>query len=218
MITLKEFRAQLLSAERTTEDLPSSVSFLISGMYCEGESSTAGVTKPIYHGEFSRGGEHRQMHLGESSTQNGPHYNENTGFVGQVQRSSGNYSGNNGFMGHNQRPFGNTGGYNGGQQYKFNRNRNNFRPRFNGGYSGNRNNGGFSGSSGGFQSKNGSSCGGSSGSWFNWNGNSGQKSSVIPECQICSKRGHIAPNCFYRNKQQPSFGGPIPECQICGKR
>lgn len=140
-ITLKEFRAQLLSAERTAEDLPSSVSFPMSGMYCEGESSTAGVI---------RGGEHRQMHLGESSTQNGPHYNERTGFVGQVQRSSGNYNGNNGSMGHNQRPFGNNGGSNGGQQYNFNRNRTNFRPRFNGGYSGNRNNGGFSGSSGGY--------------------------------------------------------------------
>ncbi|KAM1943919.1 hypothetical protein ACFX15_012199 [Malus domestica] len=125
LITLKEFRAQLLSAKRTVEDSPSSV------------------------------------YQGESSTHNDTHYNGNVGFVGQYQRQFGSHNGNAGFVGQYQRPSGNNGGYNGGQQFNFNRNRNNFRPRFNGGFN---------------------------------------KPNVIPECQICGKRGHTTPNCFYRNE------------------
>ncbi|XP_070666954.1 uncharacterized protein [Malus domestica] len=201
LMTLKEFRAQLLSAERTAEDSPSSVSFPMFGMYCEGESSMTGVTRQIFLGGSSNSGANGQVYQGESSTHNDTHYNGNVGFVGQYQRQFGNHNGNAGFVGQYQRPSGNNGGYNGGQQFNFNRNRNNFRPRFNGGFNvGNRNNGGSSGSSGDYQSKNGSSGGSVSGSWTNWNGNSGQKPNVIPECQICGKRGHTTPNCFYRNE------------------
>lgn len=41
---------------------------------------------------------------------------------------------------------------------------------------------------------------------------------MIPECHICSKRGHTTPNCYYRNEQQPTSLGLIPECQTCGKK
>lgn len=58
----------------------------------------------------------------------------------------------------------------------------------------------------------------SNSSWCNWNNNNGQKSIVIPECQICSKRGHTTPNCYYRNEQQLTSLGLILECQICGKK
>ncbi|XP_050118277.1 uncharacterized protein LOC126595923 isoform X1 [Malus sylvestris] len=201
LITFKEFHAQLLSAKRTAEDSPSSVSFPMFGMYCEMESSMTGVTRQIFLGGSSNSGANGQVYQGESSTHNDTHYNGNVGFVGQYQRQFGNHNGNAGFVGQYQRPSGNNGGYNGGQQFNFNRNRNNFRPRFNGGFNvGNRNNGGSSGSLGGYQSKNGSSSGSVSGSWTNWNGNSGQKPNVIPECQICGKRGHTTPNCFYRNE------------------
>ncbi|CAL2270480.1 unnamed protein product [Prunus armeniaca] len=39
----------------------------------------------------------------------------------------------------------------------------------------------------------------SSGFKQQWGPSSGSKPHVIPECQICSKRGHTAANCFYRN-------------------
>lgn len=38
-ISLKEFRAQLLSAERTAEESQSTLTFPMSAMYCQGESS-----------------------------------------------------------------------------------------------------------------------------------------------------------------------------------
>ncbi|CAN6692254.1 unnamed protein product [Malus baccata var. baccata] len=40
-ISLKEFRAQLLAAERTAEDSQSTLHFPMSAMYCQGESSNA---------------------------------------------------------------------------------------------------------------------------------------------------------------------------------
>ncbi|CAL9006084.1 unnamed protein product [Prunus brigantina] len=42
------------------------------------------------------------------------------------------------------------------------------------------------------------------------------KSGIVPECQICSKRGHTAANCFFRNST--SSQGSVIECQICGKK
>ncbi|XP_050130691.1 uncharacterized protein LOC126607212 isoform X1 [Malus sylvestris] len=186
----------------------------MSGMYCVGESSNNGNKRHFYQGESSNTGANRQVHYGGLLTQNGSNFNGNVGFVGQYQRSSGyNYNGiagnsYNGNAGGNKK----FGGFNGP--------RNNYRPWNNAGYNGgNGSNGGFSGSSGSYQSKNGSSSRGSSSNfWSNLNGNNGQRSNVIPECQICSKRGHTAPNCFYRNEQQLVYGGSIPECQICGQR
>ncbi|KAB2635675.1 glucan endo-1,3-beta-glucosidase 7 [Pyrus ussuriensis x Pyrus communis] len=36
-----------------------------------------------------------------------------------------------------------------------------------------------------------------------------------PECQICQRRGHTTPNCFYRSSNSEHN---FQECQICGKR
>ncbi|KAI5321825.1 hypothetical protein L3X38_030897 [Prunus dulcis] len=41
---------------------------------------------------------------------------------------------------------------------------------------------------------------------------------VVPECQICSKRGHTAVNCYFRNAPSSDASSPVVECQICGKR
>ncbi|CAL2230376.1 unnamed protein product [Prunus armeniaca] len=42
---------------------------------------------------------------------------------------------------------------------------------------------------------------------------------AIPECQICSKRGHIAANCYYRNSSASNVASSsVLECQICGKK
>ncbi|KAI5321499.1 hypothetical protein L3X38_030570 [Prunus dulcis] len=42
---------------------------------------------------------------------------------------------------------------------------------------------------------------------------------VVPECQICNKRGHTAVNCYFRNSNTSSPGSSSTiECQICGKK
>ncbi|CAL2235003.1 unnamed protein product [Prunus armeniaca] len=41
---------------------------------------------------------------------------------------------------------------------------------------------------------------------------------VVPECQICNKRGHTAANCYYRHAPSSDVPSPVVECQICGKR
>ncbi|BFG38711.1 hypothetical protein CerSpe_249850 [Prunus speciosa] len=47
-------------------------------------------------------------------------------------------------------------------------------------------------------------------------GSHGYRSHVVPECQICCKRGHTATNCYYRNTPS-STPSTMVECQICGK-
>ncbi|KAL6269518.1 hypothetical protein ACE6H2_026429 [Prunus campanulata] len=43
--------------------------------------------------------------------------------------------------------------------------------------------------------------------------------SAVPECQICSKRGHTAANCYHRHSSpNPAASSVIIECQICGKK
>ncbi|CAL2254016.1 unnamed protein product [Prunus armeniaca] len=42
---------------------------------------------------------------------------------------------------------------------------------------------------------------------------------VVPKCQICSKRGHTAVNCYFRNSNPSSHGSSSTiEYQICGKK
>ncbi|CAL2254885.1 unnamed protein product [Prunus armeniaca] len=41
---------------------------------------------------------------------------------------------------------------------------------------------------------------------------------VVPECQIYSKRGHTAANCYYRHAPSSDVHSPVVECQIYGKR
>ena len=40
---------------------------------------------------------------------------------------------------------------------------------------------------------------------------SGSKVQAIQECQICNKRGHTAPNCYYRIRDS-SNSSPVVEC------
>lgn len=78
---------------------------------------------------------------------------------------------------------------------------NNYRPHF--GNKSRWNNFGGSQYSGGFKS--------------NWNGNTNFKSSLVVECQICSKKGHTAPKCLNMSVNgQSSAGFQILTCQICG--
>ncbi|BBH08831.1 hypothetical protein Prudu_021147 [Prunus dulcis] len=49
--------------------------------------------------------------------------------------------------------------------------------------------------------------------------NSFQRSNIVPECQICCKRGHTAANCYFRHDTSTAQGSArVIECQICGKR
>ncbi|XP_050137550.1 uncharacterized protein LOC126613960 [Malus sylvestris] len=173
------------------------------GMYSHGESSNAGSQ----HGQTFNGNYGGlRFYPGESSNagaQQGQNFNGGSfGFVGQNQRSNGNGQANISQQFHSNRNNGNS------QRY-------NSRSRFNGGngfHFGSTNRGnGYGNSGGNFQNKGGSN-------WSTWTGNSGQKSAIIPECQICNKRGHTAPNCYYRNEQQSQAPAAIPECQICGKK
>ncbi|XP_050128554.1 uncharacterized protein LOC126605227 isoform X2 [Malus sylvestris] len=82
-------------------------------------------------------------------------------------------------------------------------------------------NGGFRSSQGGNTTNNGSgqSSGNrqNTGSWNSWSGNTDTRSNIVPECQICFKRGHTAPNCWKRSNNASSSGSVV-ECQICGKK
>lgn len=55
-ITLKEFRAQLLSVEKTTEDLQSSAVFLMVGMLSQRESFAMAANRQFYQGDSSING------------------------------------------------------------------------------------------------------------------------------------------------------------------
>ncbi|CAL8153025.1 unnamed protein product [Prunus armeniaca] len=49
--------------------------------------------------------------------------------------------------------------------------------------------------------------------------NSSHKSAVVPECQICSKRGHTTANCYFLHEASSSkHGSQVIECQIYGKK
>lgn len=51
-----------------------------------------------------------------------------------------------------------------------------------------------------------------------WNGNTNYKSAISPECQICSRMGHIASNCYDRvDTNNGKSSGGFVVCQICGK-
>lgn len=47
-----------------------------------------------------------------------------------------------------------------------------------------------------------------------WNGNTDSWFNMQPECQICQRRGHTAPNCYYRSSSSSST---VTACQIWGK-
>ncbi|XP_050109732.1 uncharacterized protein LOC126588666 isoform X1 [Malus sylvestris] len=170
------------------------------------------------------------MQGGYNGEQFGDSFQGGSGFLGNGNNRN-NYNTRNG-SNNNFKKFGN-----GNNNFKnsssgfHNRNAsgstNNHFGNGNNNYSGNgkapqRGGNGYSGNSygnGGSFSGNGSSNGSSNGySKTNWAGNTNFKSSVSPECQICSRRRHTAPNCYYRSDNgNVQSSGPVI-CQICGKR
>ncbi|KAB2605268.1 hypothetical protein D8674_004985 [Pyrus ussuriensis x Pyrus communis] len=168
-ITLKEFRAQLIGAEKTIETRMQSLVQSMSAMYVNAQASnypassnSSGSASNVQFSPVVGSG-----YSGSSSS--GPGYPGN-------QFQSSDYSGNNmsgrSFNGNNYRPRGNRG----------------YRQKFNGSRSGN--------------------------SWHQWLGNTFNRFEPIPECQICSRKGHVAVTCRLRNDN----GINVHECQICGKR
>ncbi|KAM0982243.1 hypothetical protein ACFX2A_015487 [Malus domestica] len=203
-ISLKEFRAQLLAAERTADDSQSTLHFPMSAMYCQGESSNAHSSQDQGASQYFSGGSGFVTEATNSSQSTA--HRPTGGIVSQASLPHFHQQGNGNFQNH--RGYQHNGGNNG----RFNN-----RSRYNG-----NNNGRFSGNSNGFPGGSnsngfsGSSKGGSN--WQNWNGNSGFKPTLIPECQICHKRGHTATNCYSRYDASSSSAPPILECQICGKK
>ncbi|KAB2616347.1 hypothetical protein D8674_022935 [Pyrus ussuriensis x Pyrus communis] len=102
---LAEFRAQLLSAERTAEEYQSAMQFPMTGMFSQGESSATGAGRQFYQGENSNSRANRQFYQGESSTSQ--NYN-GAGF------SHRNHTGFNGSRFYTKPRFnaGNSGGFN----------------------------------------------------------------------------------------------------------
>ncbi|CAN6560859.1 unnamed protein product [Malus baccata var. baccata] len=200
-ISLKDFRAQLIGVEGSLETRLTNLAGPMSAMYVRGDST---------HDQGRQGG-YQSFEQGESS---------------HSQRFNGSSSFNGG--------FGFTG--NGGRSFQQRSNFNNNR-RFNGPNNNTRSYSNFGNRSYGFNDSNGSTSSNGSvdnqkgqygssstlpgGSGFrqgsNWNGNTNYKAAISPECQICSRRGHTAPNCYYRTDSDQVFKGPV-FCQICGKK
>ncbi|XP_050137264.1 uncharacterized protein LOC126613724 [Malus sylvestris] len=221
-ISLKDFRAQLLAAERATEDSQSTLHFPMSAMYCQGESSNAHSSQDQRASQYFSSG-YGFVTDATNSSQSTAH-RPTGGIVSQAslphfhQQGNGNFQNNRGYQhnGGNNGRFNNRSRYNGNNNGRFSGNSNGFpRGSNSNGFSGGSNSNGFPGgsNSNGFS---GSSKGGSN--WQNWNGNSGFKPTLIPECQICHKRGHTTTNCYSRYDASSSSVPPILECQICGKK
>ncbi|KAM2987967.1 hypothetical protein FF2_008064 [Malus domestica] len=155
-ITLKEFRAQLIAAEKNIETRVHSLVQNMAAMY---------VDAPLLNGTYVPSS---RMSSSSSST-------SQPSSTGSAQFYNGGYlSSTNNFQSMNQ--FG--GGSHGNRPFHFN----NYRPRGNGGYKPR-----FNGP------RNGNS-------WQSWSGNSSNRFEPIPECQICSRKGHVAVTCLYRTE------------------
>ncbi|CAN6581473.1 unnamed protein product [Malus baccata var. baccata] len=166
-MSLKDFRAQLLGAEASIETRMHSLSSSMAAMVVQGEGS--------HSQRFQGGYEH-----GESSNSKGDFYHG----------SQSNVPGGSGYVGTANRSFQQRNNGQNNYSRRFNNGNNN--SKFYSGSYGNRNGNSYDGngsntySGNGKQSQNGNS-------WNtrtnNWNGNTNYKSSISPECQICSRRG-----------------------------
>ncbi|KAM1541869.1 hypothetical protein ACFX15_011235 [Malus domestica] len=203
-ISLKDFRAQLLSAELTIDSRVSVLTGSMAAMYMDGGNgkghSGSYQANGTYHGESSAMGASGYQG-GESSTIGTTDYQGGYGFTGSNQRifpsqNRGSFNNTRNSYGNNaSKPY--FGNKNKGSNSSFSDSGRNSQSSFNG------------------QSSNGGSKGSSN--WQNWNGNTTYRSSITPECQICSRRGHTAPNCHFRSTT-PANQYPILVCQICGKK
>lgn len=209
-MSLKDFRAQLLSAELTIESKIISLTSTMSAMYVNGDRSNG--FNGMYQGESSNMGSNSyQRGFGTGTCQGNCTFQGESSAMG----ATNNYQGGYGFIGNNQRPFNSQN-----NSGTFNSNRNP-KPYFGNKYKGNS---GFSADQGkGSQSDfNGHSSNGGSKSgstWQSWNGNTNYRSSITPECQICSRRGHTAPNCHFRSTNGSNVSQyQLLVCQICEKK
>ncbi|XP_050120544.1 uncharacterized protein LOC126597757 [Malus sylvestris] len=216
-ISMKDFRAQLLSAEGTIDSRIQSVTSCMSAMYVNGANSD----NQRFQGGFEQGESSNAQRFQEDQFSNG--FQGGSGFMGHgnrglhPQQRDNNYSnrkfagGNNYSSGSNNSQFysggNNVGNRSGGNGGNFSGN-NNYSTRGNSYSTGGNSSGGNNRNS---FSSNGSNIG-------KWNGNPSFKVGVSPECQICSRRGHTAPNCYYRSENGNSQSSGITMCQICGKR
>ncbi|KAM1454643.1 hypothetical protein EV1_004084 [Malus domestica] len=203
-ISLKDFRAQLLSAELTIDSRVSALTGSMAAMYMNGDNGKGHPgsyqANGTYHGESSAMGASGYQG-GESSNIRATDYQGGYGFTGSNQRifpsqNRGSFNSNRNSYGNNvSKPY--FGNKNKGSNNTFSDPGRNSQSSFNG------------------QSSNGGSKGSSN--WQNWNGNTTYRSLITPECQICSRRGHTAPNCHFRSTTTANQY-PILVCQICGKK
>ncbi|CAN6704071.1 unnamed protein product [Malus baccata var. baccata] len=187
-ITFKEFRAQLIGAEKNIETRVQSLVHGMAAMYVNG-NSPLGMNSSSSSDSYVAGSAPASLSFGYgftgvNSQMLSPSYSQ-----GGYQSTGSGPNAGNGLS-----STSNTGGTP-GQRY-FSNSSNSYRPKGNGGYK---------------QRFNGSNKGNS---WQSWSGNTSNRFEPIPECQICSRKGHVAVTCLYRNDN----GQPIQECQICGKK
>nr|XP_028959251.1 uncharacterized protein LOC114825080 [Malus domestica] len=173
LITLKEFRAQLIGVEKSIDARMHSLVQGMSAMFVNANSSNeitgspSGTSSSSPPAQFSPNPYYSL--IGSSSSQTSYHL-------------SGNRFQSNGFSGSNS-----NGRFSGPNNYRP-RSNGNYKPRFNGSRSGN--------------------------NWQSWSGSTSNRFEPVPECQICSQKGHVAVTCLYRNDN----GQSVQECQIYGKR
>ncbi|KAB2600513.1 hypothetical protein D8674_043037 [Pyrus ussuriensis x Pyrus communis] len=178
-VTMKEFRALLIGAERENDVVMNSLTHNMAGLYVQGNNG--GSSSSLY----TNGASSSNCSANEPSSTGGSQmmqpayvpnqssYDSGGGCVGHLEQhpqdNSRQHQSSAPFPGPIQR-F-----YSGGQS----RGSSTYRSGFKGKGSNYRNNSG-------------------------WNGNVESRTTLHPECQICQRRGHTAPNCFYRT--------------ICGKK
>ncbi|KAM2523259.1 hypothetical protein PS1_030105 [Malus domestica] len=217
-ITLKEFKEQLLCAEREIESMVNTLPNTFSGLYMQGSSSQSmqsqGSSSNSGNVPFTTGGTLTRV-PSEGSNLSLPYQPPGSvvsPFTSQGFSFPATTFPSNGFM-HSPaqypsssfvmpRPssmysdFSNSYGFvgNGPAPRPFNNSNASSRPFF-----GQKSNRGYRGSN--FGNNRGQSSGtkSSTNNWQPWSSNTETRSYIVPECQICSKRGHTAPNCWKRS-------------------
>ncbi|KAB2606067.1 hypothetical protein D8674_005784 [Pyrus ussuriensis x Pyrus communis] len=194
-VTMKEFRALLIGAERENDVVMNSLTHNMTGLYTNGASSSnSSANEPSSTGGVLTAAPlPQQMSFFPQSQMMQPvfgshqsSYGSGGGCVGSLEQHPQDHSRQHQtsvqFPGSQQR-FSNGGQSRGNNTYRS----------------------GFKGKGSNYRNHSG------------WNGNVESRTTLHPECQICQRRGHTAPNCFYRTMQStsPHFN---TECQICGKR
>ncbi|CAN6686914.1 unnamed protein product [Malus baccata var. baccata] len=178
-ITFKEFRAQLIGAEKNIETRVQSLVHSMAAMYVNGHSPLGvGMNSSSSSDSYVIGYAPASPSFGYGFT------GSNSQNLSQSSSQGGYQSNGNGLIaGHGFSSNSNNGG-NQRQRY-FGTSSNSYKPKGNEGNS-----------------------------WQSWSGNTSNRFDAIPECQICSRKGHVAVTCLYRKDN----GQPIQECQICGKK